>query len=107
MTCKDFSGMIPAFFEDQLENAPLREFLEHYHDCENCREELEIQYLVKMAFEQMESGEEINLAKDLPEFIERSRYRLDRRVRLGRTAAGMEIAAAVLFVITAAVYLWL
>ena len=106
MTCKDFSGMIPAFFEDQLDNASLREFLEHYHDCENCREELEIQYLVKMAFEQMESGEEINLAKDLPACIDRAQHRLERRVRLGRTAMCMELAAVVLSVITAVVYLF-
>ena len=54
MTCKDFSGMIPDFFNDRLDNASLKAFLDHHRTCKGCREELEIQYLVGRAFEQME-----------------------------------------------------
>ena len=46
MTCKEISGMIPAFFDDTLDNESLRVFLNHLDRCKTCREELEIQYLV-------------------------------------------------------------
>ena len=43
ITCKTFSGMISSFLSGTLEDDSLREFLEHYDKCENCREEVEIQ----------------------------------------------------------------
>ena len=82
MTCKDFSGMIPDFFNDRLDNASLKAFLDHHRTCKGCREELEIQYLVGRAFEQMEAGEEVNLAKDLPDYIEKEEHRLEGRARI-------------------------
>ncbi|MDO5476954.1 MAG: zf-HC2 domain-containing protein [Eubacteriales bacterium] len=107
MTCKDFSGMIPDFFDDILDNPSLRDFLDHYRTCEECREELEIQYLVSKAFEQLEVGEEINLSRDLPAWIEEEQRRLESRVRLERTAMLLEGAALLTAVLTAAVFLLL
>ncbi|MBQ2641980.1 MAG: hypothetical protein IJG15_08290 [Lachnospiraceae bacterium] len=105
MTCKDFSGMIPDFFNDRLDNASLKAFLDHHRTCKGCREELEIQYLVGRAFEQMEAGEEVNLAKDLPDYIEKEQHRLEGRARIFRTAVILEAAAVALAVLTAVIYM--
>lgn len=100
MTCKSFSGMVPAFLNDMLDNQSLKEFLEHHRSCEACREELEIQYLVEKAFNQMDVGEEINLSRDLPAYIEREARRLRVRERLRITAIAMEIAAVTAAAVT-------
>lgn len=102
MTCKDFFGMIPDFLDDRLENTRLREFLDHCGRCESCYEELEIQYLVSRAFDQIDTGGALNINTDLPAYIEKERRLLQKRTRLVKTAVGLECAAVVLAVITAA-----
>ena len=45
MTCKEVEKWIPLFLRDDLDTDDLREFMEHIDKCEECREELSIQFL--------------------------------------------------------------
>ena len=105
MTCKTFSGMISSFLRGTLEDDSLREFLEHYDRCENCREEVEIQYLVSRAFDQMEDKEVINLSRDLPAFVEKERSGMVFRSRLGYTAYTLEIITVIFVILTTFIFL--
>ena len=105
MTCKEISGMIPAFFDDTLDNESLRVFLNHLDRCKTCREELEIQYLVIRVFNHMDAGGEVNLSRDLPAYIEQERKLLLKRERLAAVAGMMEIAAVITFVITCIIFM--
>jgi len=105
MTCKEISGMIPAFFDDTLDNESLRVFLNHLDRCKTCREELEIQYLVIRVFNHMDAGGEVNLSRDLPAYIEQERRLLLKRERLAAAAGMMEIAAVITFVITCIIFM--
>ena len=105
MTCKDFSSMIPSFMDDTLDNESLRSFLNHLNKCKGCREELEIQYLVNKVFDQMDVGEEINLSKDLPAYIEKEEKLLYGRERLAGIAAIVEVATITAAVLTVIIYL--
>lgn len=105
MTCKEFSSMLPGFLDDTLDNDSLRLFLNHLDECGNCKEELEIQYLVKRVFDEKSLGEELNLSKDLPAFIEKERDLLRRRRRLSVTAAVFESVAIVAAIVTAILYM--
>ena len=102
MTCKDFSGMIPAFMQDTLDNNSLRIFLEHLDGCKGCREELEIQYLVSKVFDQQDAGQEVNLSK---ESLFRKRKLLKGRTRLAIIAGAFESVAIVTFIATVILYL--
>ena len=97
--------MIPAFLEEKLEDRNLRRFLAHYQTCANCREELEIQYLVGKVFDQAEVGEEINLSRDIPAFLDRQRRQMDFRTRLGRYAFVVEGITVIAAAATALIYL--
>ena len=44
MTCKEVEKWIPLFLRDDLDTDDLREFMEHIDKCEECREELSIQF---------------------------------------------------------------
>ena len=46
MDCKEIQKMIPRFIQEDLENREIQAFVEHISQCEECREELDIQYLV-------------------------------------------------------------
>lgn len=105
MTCKDFSGMIPAFMQDTLDNNSLRIFLEHLDGCKGCREELEIQYLVSKVFDQQDAGQEVNLSKEIPALIEKERKLLKGRTRLAIIAGAFESVAIVTFIATVILYL--
>lgn len=105
MTCKEFSGMIPAFLEESLDDIFLREFLHHYDSCRGCREEVEIQYLIDRAFDGEKISEGINLAKDLPAFIEKERRSVAVRSGLSNAASSLELIAVITAIVTAILYL--
>ena len=44
--CDKYQKMIPDFFEDELEEGDLSEFLDHIASCKTCRDELSFQYLL-------------------------------------------------------------
>lgn len=97
--------MVPAFLDDCLDNESLSLFLHHLDSCKNCREELEIQYLVKRVFDEKSVSEELNLSKDLPAFIEKERELLRKRRRLSFSAAAMESIAIAAAIVTAVLYM--
>ena len=55
MTCKEVEKWIPLFLRDDLDTDDLREFMEHIDKCEECREELSIQFLVQEGMARLES----------------------------------------------------
>lgn len=46
MTCVEAEKMVVPYMKDELSPTELEDFLDHIHTCENCREELEIHYMV-------------------------------------------------------------
>ena len=56
MICKEIEKMIPSFLEDDLDTDDLREFMEHVERCNDCMEELSIQFLVTEGMARLESG---------------------------------------------------
>ena len=105
MKCKEFTGMVPAFLNDSLDDATLQEFLNHYDGCQGCREEVEIQYLIDRVFNDKRVDDGINLEKDLPEFISRERRQLTYRTKLVNAAFVLELTAIVIAVLTAILYI--
>jgi len=47
MDCKTFEQNIKPFIHGELDISALKEFLIHLNQCDECREELEIRYLVE------------------------------------------------------------
>ncbi len=89
--------MISDFIDDGLEDASLAAFIDHLNTCENCREELSIQFLIEKGFEKLDTGGTINLNRDMKEYIELETKRLKSRRRLRRTAVRMELLSVSAF----------
>lgn len=65
MKCKEAEKLIPLFLDDELENDDLREFMDHIEKCEECKEELTIQFLVLEGVARLETGNVFDLQKEL------------------------------------------
>lgn len=79
MDCKDFQALIPDFLEDKLNIRSTQRFLEHSDICEECKEELRIQYLVTEGSIRLEDGDSFDLNKELEIKLEQSRKSIKRR----------------------------
>ncbi len=95
MDCKEFIGLIPTWLESDLTGRDADRFLEHLDECDECREELHIQFLVKEGAARLESGEGFDLDRELGAKVNDYRRMLNN-IRIGnRIVYGMEIISAV------------
>ena len=79
MTCKDAEKLIPLFLDDDLDNRDLSDFLSHMENCAECKEELTIQFLVKVGMKRLEDGNTFNLKRELDGLLSEAGRRLKVR----------------------------
>ncbi len=79
MDCKQIQRLIPAFLKDELKGRELMRFLNHMDTCEECKEELTIQYLSSEGIVRLEEGKTFDLDRELTEYIVRAKNRVSRR----------------------------
>ena len=99
MECKEFAGLIPDFLHNALDDAQLYEFFDHVDECENCRDELRIQYLIYEGLERLETGATFDVDKDLADLMDEERMRLCNRTAIKKAAIAAEIMTVAAFVI--------
>ena len=63
MDCKEFNGLIQDFLHDRLDEMKLSEFLSHIEECEDCRDELRIQYLIYEVWKDLKRALLLTLTK--------------------------------------------
>ncbi|MCR5558025.1 MAG: zf-HC2 domain-containing protein [Butyrivibrio sp.] len=100
MTCKDADRMIPLFLDDELDNQGLSDFLNHIDSCPDCKEELTIQFLVKVGMQRLEDGNNFNLKNELDGILAKARKRLKIRRYVAFTSFMMELMVLALLVVT-------
>ena len=106
MECKEFTGLIPDFLHDALDETKLSEFLSHVDECENCMDELRIQYLIYEGLERLETGATFDADKDLSEWMKEERIRLRHRTGIKKTAIAAEIMTTAAFLIVLGVIMF-
>ena len=105
--CKLCEKQIPDFLEDQLPIGELDDFLRHQKKCRNCRDELQVQYLVLEGMAKLETGETFNLQKELREFVELEESRLRRRRMMGIFAWFLEfVTVSMAFVVASVLFMY-
>ena len=57
MTCVEAEKMVVPYMKDELSPTELEDFLHHIHTCENCREELEIHYMVDVGLKKLDEAD--------------------------------------------------
>ena len=79
MECKKAVKMIKRFMDDDLSIDEMRDFIEHIENCEECKEELTIEFLVSEGLKRLEGGNVFDLNKELNARLSTSRRDLKMR----------------------------
>lgn len=97
MNCNQIQRRIPAFLKDELESRELVRFLEHMDTCEECKEELTIQYLSSEGISRLEEGKTFDLDRELQEYMLQTEKGMKRRrnIILGFVAFEVVAVAAI------------
>lgn len=93
MDCKEFEKLIPGFIEERLDYSAMRRFSEHMEQCDNCREELVIQFLVTEGVQRLEDGRAFDLQKELDRRLNKVKKKIKIQGNMIRLGVAMEIAA--------------
>ena len=84
MKCLEFQQQISDFLDRRLPIDRLRSFVEHADECPECREELELRYMIQVGILEQnrdESGHEYDYGLQIEQLLERTRRVLRRRYR--------------------------
>lgn len=93
LTCKEVEMIIPDFIKQKLEYHDLKKFLEHIETCENCKEELTIQFLIEEGMARLEDGSAFDLQKELNARIQECEKQIERHRMMQCVSYTMEIVA--------------
>lgn len=107
MKCKETEKMIPLFLEDELDTDDLRDFMDHIESCEECKEELSIQFLVSEGMARLETGNVFNLQSELKMQMEGAEHTLKFRESMQWLLYALEGLVAVEVVALAALLIFL
>ncbi len=99
MNCIEAQKLIQEFLDDDLDNRELSDFLGHIDSCPECKEELTIQFLVKVGMQRLEDGNTFNLSTELDNLLAESRKKLSARRTLVFVSYGLEIAVAAMLAV--------
>lgn len=101
MDCKEVQKNIAAFLNGELQGKDAERFLNHIKSCEECKEELSIQYLVREGTARLEGGGSFDLSKDLDVLIADSYLSIKKSRRAAWIIYSLEFVAlaAVIFIL--------
>ena len=98
MTCVEAEKMVVPYMKDELSPTELEDFLDHIHTCENCREELEIHYMVDVGLKKLDEADgTYDIVGDLKRKVAES-YRSLRHISMFQitTLTGMALIVMIL-----------
>ncbi len=76
MECKEFERLIPDFIGRKMDYPTLLRFSEHIERCEDCKEELVIQFLVTEGIQRLEDGSAFDLQSELKARLEETKHKI-------------------------------
>ena len=101
MDCKEFQEIIPDFLDEKLKRRKTQQFFEHMENCEECSEELKIQYLIKEGIIRLENGDSFDLNKEFKKTIENTKEHMKKQFIINMVIYSLEAVAilAVIFIL--------
>lgn len=82
MDCKETQHCIQLFLKDELDDDTAQKFVEHVRSCNECMEELTIEYLLSEGMSRLENADDIDVQKELEEMLNRTMVRVKRKKQL-------------------------
>ncbi len=104
MDCKSFERLIPDFIAQKMDYPTLKSFLGHMGQCADCREELEIQFLVSEGIQRLEDGSAFDLQTELEQRLAAAEQKIKFHNGFMSLGLAMEVIAACLL---AGILVWI
>lgn len=82
MDCKETQHCIQLFLKDELDWGTAQKFVEHVRSCNDCMEELIIEYLLSEGMSRLENADDIDVQKELEEKLNRTMLHVRRKKQL-------------------------
>lgn len=98
MECREFEKHIPDFITRKLDYSTLNRFFEHVEQCADCREELNIQFLVTEGMQRLEKGSTFDLQSELEQRLEEAKKSIRYHSAFLYLGIAMEIVAVGLLI---------
>ncbi len=109
MTCLEAEKLVIPYINDRLSISELEDFMEHIETCENCREELEIHYMVDIGLKKLEEDDDAyDIVGDLRRKLEESAAVLRRVLifQITKYAVGTLMTMALLVTSLLQIRIW-
>ncbi len=106
MDCKECERLIGDYIDGKLNFAMTKRFDEHLACCPNCKEELNIQFLIGKGLVRLEEGSAFDLQKEMKELLHDSRkkVRLHERFLLVGRVLEMIVMMAILGILAVIIF---
>lgn len=98
MECREFEKHIADFITKKMDYPTLKRFYEHAEQCAECREELNIQFLVTEGMQRLEKGSTFDLQSELEQRLEEARKSIRYHSAFLYLGIAMEIVAVALLI---------
>ena len=92
MECKEFEKIIPRFIQKKMDYPTLNDFYHHMENCEECKEELTIHFLVSDGLARLEEGDAFDLQQEWKICVEETERELEQNEMFLKTGIYVEIA---------------
>lgn len=99
LSCKDVENFLQPYLEYRLDNGGTEVLIKHLKKCRECRDELEIRYLLHEGLKRLEDGQDFNLKTELEERLYQSEQHLLMIERLKTSVALLSIAVSIFAVV--------
>ncbi|MDE7476856.1 MAG: zf-HC2 domain-containing protein [Lachnospiraceae bacterium] len=90
MDCKEAQRCIHLFLKDELDVDTAFRFVEHVSSCNECMEELTVEYLLREGINRLENAEDIDVQSELEDRLNRAitRKRVQKQLKAGLFLVG-------------------
>jgi len=92
----EIQHQITAYIENKLDERDMEAFLSHIEKCEECREELAIQYLITEGMRRLEDGSAFDLNKELRDKMQHTLKTLRYKKKVNSIMLALEAASVVI-----------
>lgn len=91
----EIQHQVTAYIENELDERDMEAFLAHIEKCEECREELAIQYLITEGMRRLEDGSAFDLNKELRDKMQHTLKTLRYKKKVNSIMLALEAASIV------------
>lgn len=109
MTCAEAEKLVIPYIRDELSPVELEDFMDHVDTCSNCREELEIHYMVEVGLKKLDEADgTYDIVGALKRKLNESRFVLNRYLvlQVARYAVGTLMGMALLLAFLLQLRIW-